>query len=209
MTELDFAGKIHDLGGRAYLVGGAVRDKFRGVEAHDRDYCVTGVDEEIFAAAFASFVFPLLLSVMILLRETEPFMALIPLVAAWSGDSLALITGMLCGRHKLNERISPNKTVEGFFGGIAGGVIGMLIYGLILRAVGKEAPLALFALIGAVGALSGTLGDLSLSYVKRCCGIKDFGALMPGHGGILDRFDSVLFALPLCWLLIRLFYGSF
>ena len=154
--------------------------------------------QEGIAAVFASFVVPGITALFLVLLQPDNnrYNLLIPLVAAWSGDSLALLGGMAFGKHKLNPRISPNKTVEGFFCAIVGGVLGMVIYGLILRACGHEVSLGLYAIIGAVGAIFGAMGDLTFSSIKRSVGIKDFGKLMPEHGGILDRFDSVLFVLP-------------
>ena len=159
------------------------------------------------AAVFAAFVPSGITALFLYLLTLEGgrLLLLAPLVAAWSADSLALLGGMAFGKHKLCPRVSPNKTVEGFFCGIAGGAAGMLIYALILRACGHAAPLPLFIGVGAVGALFGALGDLTFSAVKRSVGIKDFGTFMPEHGGVLDRFDSVLFALPVCVLAFSLF----
>lgn len=159
------------------------------------------------AAVFAAFVPSGITALFLYLLTLEGgrLLLLSPLVAAWSADSLALLGGMAFGKHKLCPRVSPNKTVEGFFCGIAGGAVGMLIYALILRACGHGVSLPLFIGVGAVGALFGALGDLTFSAIKRSVGIKDFGTFMPEHGGVLDRFDSVLFALPVCVLAFSLF----
>ena len=152
------------------------------------------------ASLFAAFVIPAIQSLFLILFRLENgrIYLLVPLIAAWCGDSAALLCGMAFGKHKLCPRVSPNKTVEGFFCGIVGGALGMLIYGVILRTCGTDVSLPLFAAVGAVGALCGALGDLTFSAIKRSVGIKDYSSLMPEHGGILDRFDSVLFVLPLC-----------
>lgn len=159
------------------------------------------------AAVFAAFVPSGITALFLYLMQLENgrLLLLAPLVAAWAADSLALLGGMAFGKHKLCPRVSPNKTVEGFFCGILGGALGMLIYALILRACGHGVSLPLFIGVGAVGALFGALGDLTFSAVKRSVGIKDFGTFMPEHGGVLDRFDSVLFALPVCVLAFSLF----
>ena len=159
------------------------------------------------AAVFAAFVPSGITALFLYLLTLEGgrLLLLSPLVAAWAADSLALLGGMAFGKHKLCPRVSPNKTVEGFFCGIAGGAVGMLIYALILRACGHGVSLPLFIGVGAVGALFGALGDLTFSAIKRSVGIKDFGTFMPEHGGVLDRFDSVLFALPVCVLAFSLF----
>ena len=152
------------------------------------------------ASLFASFIVPANTALFICLFRLENgrLLMLVPLIAAWCGDSLALLGGMAFGKHKLNPRISPNKTVEGFLCGIIGGALGMLLYGVILRACRHAVSLPVFSAVGAVGAACGALGDLTFSGIKRNVGIKDFGTFMPEHGGILDRFDSALFVLPVC-----------
>ena len=159
------------------------------------------------AAVFAAFVPSGITALFLYLMQLPGGRVLLlsPLVAAWAADSLALLGGMAFGKHKLCPRVSPNKTVEGFFCGILGGAAGMLIFALILRACGHAVSLPLFAAVGAVGAFAGALGDLTFSAVKRSVGIKDFGTFMPEHGGVLDRFDSVLFTLPVCVLAFSLF----
>ena len=157
---------------------------------------------EIIAALTAAFVLPFVMSLLLQISRAENGIrfVLLPFAVAWSCDALAQITGMIFGKHKLIERISPNKTVEGFIGGIGGSVIGVIIYAVVLHFVGIEVRMIPLLFVGAVGALFAVFGDLSLSYIKRECGIKDFGRLLPEHGGILDRFDSVLFVLPLCYV---------
>lgn len=129
-------------------------------------------------------------------------LVLVPLVAAFCSDSAALFTGMACGKHKLSPLVSPHKTVEGAVGGLVGGVLGMVIFRIIFYLCTLQ-PLHIGGciLMGLVGALMGQLGDLSFSAIKRQYGIKDYGRLLPGHGGVLDRFDSVLFAAPVLWLM--------
>lgn len=131
-------------------------------------------------------------------------MVLIPLVAAFMSDSAALFTGMACGKHKLSPKVSPHKTVEGSVGGLVGGMVGMVIFRIIFYFCTLR-PLSIgwCIVIGLVGAVMGQLGDLSFSFIKRQYGIKDYGRLLPGHGGVLDRFDSVLFAAPVVWLLVN------
>ena len=154
--------------------------------------------------ALPALAIPASFSCLLLLRLL-PYgggLVLVPLVAAFCSDSAALFTGMACGKHKLSPLVSPHKTVEGAVGGLVGGVLGMVIFRIIFYLCTLQ-PLHIGGciLMGLVGALMGQLGDLSFSAIKRQYGIKDYGRLLPGHGGVLDRFDSVLFAAPVLWLM--------
>lgn len=153
----------------------------------------------------AGLVIPMALSCLLRLRML-PYgggMVLIPLVAAFCSDSAALFAGMAFGKHKLAPRVSPKKTVEGAVGGLLGGMLGMVIFRVIFHLVTlQQLHIGWCVLIGLVGAVMGQLGDLSFSLVKRQYGIKDYGRLLPGHGGVLDRFDSVVFAAPAIWLIV-------
>lgn len=160
------------------------------------------------AAIFAGLVFPLMLSCMLRLRLTEYGMILVfvPLGISFGSDTFALFAGLLFGRHKLTP-VSPKKTVEGAVGGLLGGVIGLLTV--------KIAALVLLGLpfltwgqllfIGLVGSAVSQIGDLSFSVIKREFGVKDYGKLLPGHGGVLDRFDSVTFVSPFVWVMLSAF----
>lgn len=116
-------------------------------------------------------------------------------------DIFAYLTGRFLGRHKLIPAISPNKTVEGAVGGTVCAVLAALAGGLLLSAwKGFAVDLLLLAGYALPASLIGQWGDLAMSAVKRCCHIKDFGTLLPGHGGILDRFDSALLTIPFTYL---------
>lgn len=155
---------------------------------------------------------PALLSFLILLRtlrapdgrDVGAWAVLCVLLVIWAGDSAAYFVGRAWGRRKAAPAISPNKTWEGVFGGlaasaVAGGLVVPPLLGGSALAIG--AGLAFGALVGAAG----QVGDLVESAMKREAGLKDFGALLPGHGGVLDRFDSLLFAAPAAYLLLRAF----
>ena len=161
--------------------------------------------QDVCVMAVAGLVIPWAFSSMLQLRMLPhgAGMVLMPLVAAFCSDSAALFTGMACGRHKMAPLVSPHKTVEGALGGIAGGVVGMVIFRIVFYFC-TLVPLHIgwCVVIGLVGALMGELGDLSFSVIKRQVGIKDYGRLLPGHGGVLDRFDSVLFAAPMIWMIV-------
>ena len=160
--------------------------------------------QDICAVLLGGVAIPLAMSCLLRLRLLNygGGLVLMPLVAAFMSDSAALFTGMACGKHKLSPLVSPHKTVEGAVGGLVGGVLGMVIFRIIFYLCTLQ-PLHIGGciLMGLVGALMGQLGDLSFSAIKRQYGIKDYGRLLPGHGGVLDRFDSVLFAAPVLWLM--------
>lgn len=160
---------------------------------------------DICTILLAGVVIPLALTCLLRLRMMEhgTAMVLIPLVAAFSSDSLALFAGMALGKHKLAPLVSPKKTVEGSLGGLVGGMIGMVVFRIIFFLCTEiQLNILWCVLLGLVGAAMGQLGDLVFSAIKREFGIKDYGKLLPGHGGVLDRFDSVIFAAPVLWLII-------
>lgn len=143
------------------------------------------------------------------------FIALI-LCFAWGGDSAAYFAGRAFGKHKLAPIVSPKKTVEGAVGGVLGsmllGVVATAIYGAVSGrvmdftvAVNLRHYLAI-ALMGGAASVLGILGDLFASAVKRQVGLKDYGTIFPGHGGILDRFDSVMFIAPFVSIVVRYFF---
>ncbi len=155
----------------------------------------------------AVIVFPTFFSLLIPVigGENGKQIVLIPFIAAWSADTGAQFGGRLFGKHKLAPRISPNKTVEGFLCGLVGGVLGMAIYGIVIHCIGHDISWLSLLCFGLIGAAFGTVGDLFFSYIKREHGIKDFASIMPEHGGILDRFDSVVFVLPLFYTYMHVF----
>jgi phosphatidate cytidylyltransferase len=135
---------------------------------------------------------------------------LLTMIATWLGDSTAYFGGRAMGRRKLLPSVSPAKTVEGALWGLVGAVVGAVAVTTWLFPAlgGSEAltPLAAAAL-GLLIGMTAQVGDLAESVLKREAGVKDSGRIFPGHGGILDRFDAVLFTLPLTWLLLPLFLG--
>ena len=129
----------------------------------------------------------------------------IPFLLAFLPDSGAYFAGRFFGRHKLAPVISPNKTVEGALGGLLAAVVGMLLYAVVLDiAFDRVVSYPLALLYGFLGAGADVFGDLMFSAIKRQTGIKDYGNLIPGHGGILDRFDSVIMVAPLMEVLLIL-----
>lgn len=117
---------------------------------------------------------------------------------AWLADTGAYFVGTFLGKHKLCPEISPKKTIEGFVGGIISNALFMTLAGYIFSILDKGLVVnyVLLSVLGVINAVLGTIGDLTASLVKRQCGIKDFGKIIPGHGGALDRFDSMVFVAP-------------
>ncbi len=136
--------------------------------------------------------------------ESGLFLLIMGLCGAWIADTGAYFTGVAIGKHKLCPEISPKKTVEGLVGGIVTtAVVYAVAFSMYYGYTAKRAAIAFIT--GAVCAVIGTVGDLSASMVKRQIGFKDYGKIMPGHGGLMDRFDSVLFVLPTFYAFIALF----
>jgi len=141
---------------------------------------------------------PLLLSFMVLLRGGEggQWWILFLFAVIWGNDISAYYTGRAIGRHKLSRVVSPKKTIEGAVGGLIGGLVVAIVFRYALFSERGVVELALLALLlGVVG----QAGDLFESMIKRSAGVKDSGFIVPGHGGILDRIDSLLFCLPLLY----------
>ncbi len=163
--------------------------------------------EKVAYAFVAGFMIPLLLTALARIRSGEngQFLILIPFVLAFLSDTGAYFAGRAFGKHKLAPIISPNKTVEGVVGGVFGAIIGMVIYCLVLQhAFDFQVNYLIAVLYGIMGALAAVFGDLSFSAIKRQTGIKDYGNLIPGHGGALDRFDSMTVVAPLAEAMLLL-----
>lgn len=162
-----------------------------------------------------SLLIPVVFSVSIVIRDRYYpdglFFYLLALGGGWLTDSGAYFVGVFFGKHKLAPKISPKKTIEGAIGGILTTVAGYLLLGLLyysyLSSIGDEVQIAYPVLaVGAlVCAVAAILGDLFASVIKRQTGIKDYGNIFPGHGGVMDRFDSVLFVSPVIYAIIRFF----
>lgn len=150
-------------------------------------------------------IIPLLFSSLVRLHAMEKgrFFILLPFVMAFMSDTGAYFAGLNFGKHKLAPTISPKKTIEGVVGGVAAAILGVVIYGLVLNVFFNMTVNFLYAFAyGALGAVAGVFGDLCFSVIKRQTGIKDYGNLIPGHGGILDRFDSMMVVGPLAEVLM-------
>lgn len=133
------------------------------------------------------------------------FFFLLVFVAAWITDTFAYFTGVFFGKHKLCPKISPKKTIEGSLGGVLFCVIAFIVYGMVVKNINPTLMpnYAGIAVVGLCMSVLSQMGDLLASVIKRTYGIKDYGNLFPGHGGVLDRFDSVLILAPFLLLLIE------
>ena len=120
-------------------------------------------------------------------------------LGSWGSDTFAYCTGMLFGKHKAFPKLSPKKSVEGCIGGAVGAAILAVVYAIIVNQMYSDISVFIpgFALLGFLASVVSQIGDLAASAMKRNFGIKDYGKLIPGHGGVLDRFDSVIFTAPL------------
>ncbi len=136
------------------------------------------------------------------------FYVIIAIASAWIADTGAFLAGSFFGKHKLCPNISPKKTIEGAIGGFILNIAAMLIFGYAFQAIYYQHSVSIsylsLTIIGIFGTVMSILGDLSFSLIKRSCHIKDFSEIIPGHGGILDRFDSVIFEAPFVYLLVQI-----
>lgn len=128
-------------------------------------------------------------------------------ICSWGSDTCAYFVGVFFGKHKMTPKLSPKKTIEGLCGGIFGAAVIGAIYGAIIgRFIDFSFdPMIVFSLAGAIGGAFSVVGDLAASGIKRDHDIKDYGWIIPGHGGILDRFDSVIFTAPVVYWILTLF----
>ena len=163
--------------------------------------------DQIMAAFFGVFYVTVMLSCVYQTRDLEGGFWLVWLIflCSWGCDTCAYCVGMLIGKHKMAPVLSPKKSVEGAVGGVVGAAVLTIIYGFVFKGY-MDADIKyimLMAVICAAGALLSMVGDLAASAIKRNYEIKDYGKLIPGHGGILDRFDSVIFTAPVIFYLSK------
>ncbi len=164
--------------------------------------------KQVMSAAFSYFYAPVLLSYIYQTRNLEHGIYIVWLIfiASWISDTAAYFFGVLFGKHKLAPVLSPKKSIEGSVGGICGAALGGFLYAFALYKLGitfvSGDVLRAFPMIVALGSVISQIGDLAASGIKRNHNIKDYGTLIPGHGGIMDRFDSVIVTAPL------IYYGA-
>ncbi len=168
--------------------------------------------KDVALTLFGIFYVAVLFSFIYLIRVQRgvygKYLVWVIFISSWGCDTFAYCVGMLCGRHKLNNVLSPNKTIEGCIGGVIGSVVLGLIYTyVLLNNIVNNIEISLIRVGCAcfICSIISQLGDLVASAIKREYKIKDYGDIIPGHGGILDRFDSVIFCAPVLYFLLNVY----
>lgn len=173
---------------------------------------------EITAACFSFLYAPVMLSFLYLTREgflLGRYLVWFIFLCSWGSDTCAYAVGVLIGKHKMTPKLSPKKSIEGAVGGVAGAALLSALYACLMQRYfpvpsytdSYSLSMGAAAALGAAGALVSMVGDLAASAFKRDYGIKDYGKLIPGHGGIMDRFDSVIVVAPLIFIGLSLIMG--
>ena len=161
--------------------------------------------EQVMAAFFGFFYVAVMLSYVYQIRTLERglYLAFLVFLCSWGCDTCAYCVGMLIGKHKMSPKLSPKKSVEGAVGGVAGAALLTALYCFIFRSPMhlERGEIVILAVIAAIAGLISMVGDLTASAIKRNYDIKDYGKLIPGHGGILDRFDSMIITAPIIYFL--------
>ena len=161
--------------------------------------------EQVMAAFFGFFYVAVMLSYVYQIRTLERglYLAFLVFLCSWGCDTCAYCVGMLIGKHKMSPKLSPKKAVEGAVGGVAGAALLTALYCFIFRSPMhlERGEIVILAVIAAIAGLISMVGDLTASAIKRNYDIKDYGKLIPGHGGILDRFDSMIITAPIIYFL--------
>ena len=179
---------------------------FFAVRTHGTEHAIPFTDVAV--CIVAAFLFPAMYGCIALLRSIGPAFVLMPFVVAFIGDSFSMLGGMAFGHKKFAPNVSPNKTWAGFIAGPIGSALGMVLLCLVYKwAWSMKLPIWYFALVGIVANLFGQLGDLSTSLIKREAGIKDYSHIFLTHGGVLDRFDSILFIAPVVYAAVMWMEG--
>ena len=159
------------------------------------------------SAFFSTVYLPVMLSFVYLIRQLEGgalFVWMVP-ICSWVCDICAYLVGVKFGKHKMSPKLSPKKSIEGAIGGVAGSAIIGALYAFFAVSENVSADrwkvVLIFVIMSVCGAFISMIGDLAASAIKRNRGIKDYGKIIPGHGGVMDRFDSFIFVAPLVYIL--------
>lgn len=166
------------------------------------------IDYTVTTAVFTGvFYIAVSFTCIVLLRETGKYLYLLAFIIPWVSDTFAYFCGRLFGKHKLIPEVSPKKTVEGSIGGIVFGALAFVLYGMLIHRFfnsDTSPQYEIMAAAGAVVSVISQIGDLTASMIKRRYQIKDYGTVFPGHGGVLDRFDSVMLTAPVLYVLTQI-----
>ena len=166
--------------------------------------------EQITMVFFGFFYVAVTLSYILRVREMDcgAYTVWLIFIGSWGSDTMAYVVGRKLGKTKIAPKLSPKKSLEGLIGGIVGAALIGIIFAIIFKSKLEHTisnPILVFGLTGAIGSVVSQIGDMAASAIKRNKGIKDYGTLIPGHGGILDRFDSVIFIAPIVYWLLFIF----
>lgn len=173
---------------------------FCGMLRFHASVSVVGLCAAFFAGAVMPFFFSSLVRIAIM--DNGRYLVLLPILIAFIADGGAYFIGCAFGKHRLAPQISPKKSIEGLIGGYISAIAGMILYCVVLRFVFDQSPNYLAAIVYALlGTTVSVIGDLVFSVIKRQTGIKDYGRLLPGHGGVMDRFDSMITTGPVIEML--------
>jgi phosphatidate cytidylyltransferase len=175
-------------------------------------FCYPKYNAHQMMASFFSLVYvSIMMSFIYQLRVLQNGAEYVVLIflAAWGTDTFAYCSGMLFGKHKMTPLLSPKKTIEGAIGGLVGSAVLGVLYGIFISHHLRldYDPITIFPIICVIGGVVSMIGDLAASAIKRNFDIKDYGTLIPGHGGILDRFDSIIIVAPIVYLVVALLTG--
>lgn len=164
--------------------------------------------KDIAMTVFGVIYIPIMLLCMYQVRcmESGVYLVWLIFICAWGSDTCAYCVGKLIGKHKLPTPLSPKKTVEGCVGGVIGAALIAFVYATIFRSQldASQYSVWMICVIGGLGAVCSQIGDLAASAIKRNYEVKDYGHLIPGHGGVMDRFDSILVTAPLVYTILNL-----
>lgn len=162
--------------------------------------------EQIMCVLFGMIYVGIMLSCIYMVRRMDDGIYHVWLVflCSWVADTFAYLFGVTMGKHRMTPNLSPKKSVEGAVGGVAGAMLAGFLFAVVFHSHMNTSlhPYILYPTVCGIGAVISMIGDLAASAVKRNHDIKDYGTLIPGHGGILDRFDSVIFTAPVVWILL-------
>ncbi|MGE5583004.1 MAG: phosphatidate cytidylyltransferase [Bacillota bacterium] len=170
-----------------------ISELFRG----DPEQGLANAAVNLFGTVYIGIMFAYILMLRFIPGKDGLFYVLFTFLVTWSNDTAAYFVGVNFGKHKLSPRISPNKSVEGSIGGFLGGILVAVLLGIYF-----QKPFSLMLILGILVVVAGQIGDLIESIIKRNAGVKDSGSFLPGHGGLLDRFDSLLLSAPVVYYMI-------